>query len=169
MKMTPRNSICLFIVFILCMSPVSAQEFKRLEDINSTGTAYNIFAKEGEATLQVLVLGNLGASGIYEIGANIELDQLLALSGATLPQNTSGVTTNVTVRLFREGAGRRELVYEAPMDQMLSEPGLYPSLQDGDLLTIDAVTRERNRITFLEGIRIVGAVAALITLFERLG
>ena len=154
---------------LLLLTPTSnAQEFKRLEDINSTGTSYNIFAKQGEATLQVLVLGNIGSSGVYEIGAGIELDQLLALSGVALPENTDNQIINVTVRLFREGAGRRELVYEAPLSQMLSEPGLYPALQDGDLLTIDAASKERNRITFLEGLRVIGALAAVVTLVERL-
>ena len=41
--------------------------------------------------------------------------------------------TSVTVRLFREGGGRRDLVYEVSLERMLAEPDLYPPLQDGDV------------------------------------
>ena len=156
--------------FLLIVSAISvqAQDFKRLEDINSTGTSYNIFAKEGEATFQVLVISDLGNSGIYEIGGDVELDQLLALMGVQTPESSNETSTKITVRLFREGAGRRELVYEASLEEMLTEPGQYPPLREDDLVAIETITRTRQPIDFIEGVRLVSSLASIFLLIRSL-
>ena len=158
----------ILVLFGLLVTPVMGQDFKRLEDINSQGTAFNIFATEGEATFQVLVLSDVGSSGVYEIGANTELDQLLALTGLTPPEESTESTTTITVRLFREGSGRRELVYEASLDQMLNEPGQHPPLREGDLLTIETFTKTRSRFDLSETLRIVSSLASIYLLVRSL-
>ena len=144
---------------------VLAQEFKRLDDISSSGTSYRVFAKKGEATIQVMLVGGT-ASGIYEIGTDIDLDRLLTLAGGIPLTRTTASESRVTVRLFREAAGERELVYEAPFETMLAEPGLYPALQEGDLVTVETITKERNRLRWQDVLSIVSSVTTLYFLFS---
>ena len=146
MRRIPFFSIIYTSVLAFSISlPVQAQDFGRVGKMLSQGTSYHVFAKPGEATVQVLVLGSVGAAGVYEVGVGTELDQLLALTGGTPMARTETSKTSVTVRLFREGGGRRDLVYEVSLERMLAEPDLYPPLQDGDVFTIETITTVRTR------------------------
>lgn len=153
-------------------SPVQAQDFAGISTRLTTGTSYHIFAKEGEATLQVLVLGSVGSPGVYEVGVATDLGQLLALTGGPPLESTTGSvrrSSEVTVRLFREEAGRRNLVYEAALERMLVEPGLYPALQDGDVFAVERITVERQRFGWREGLSLLSGLASLGLLIERFG
>jgi len=107
---------------------VKAQEFGRIGTYTITNTSYHAFARPGEATIQVLVLGSVNA-GIYEVGVGTDLGELLALTGTAIPERTKGEKRTLTIRLYREVDGIRNLIYEAPIQQMLNEPKNYPDLQ----------------------------------------
>lgn len=165
------RTICSFVLVFLLVAvvgnTVKGQEFRSFDDVNASGTSYNIFAKEGEATVEILVLGSLAGSGIYVVGADVELDELMALMGGTLFAEASDTETTVTVRLFREKAGKRELIYESKMEDMLTSPGLYPSLQDEDLVTVESVTKVRRRVTIFEAVGLLSTIATLVTVITR--
>jgi len=151
-------------------SKVEAQEFGRINSIIAEGVSYHVFAQPGEATVQVLVLGSVSSPGIYEIGISVDLGQLLALSGGPPLTETTGTTsstTETTVRLFRETTGRRDLVYEAPLQLLLSEPDLYPALHDGDVFTIESIIHQRQRIGFREVISVASSLATLVLVYDR--
>ena len=164
----PFLIICTYALVCSITPLVQAQEFKRFDNINAEGVSYHIFAKQGEATVQILVLGSVASPGVYEIGVGIELDQLLALTGGTTLATSTGSETRVTVRLFREGTGRRDLVYEAPLERMLAEPGLYPPLQDGDVLTVETITIERDRFGWRDALSIVTSLTSIVLLIDRI-
>ena len=139
-----------------------SEEFIRLDQLESVGAAHYVFAKKGQATNKLLVLGNVGSPGVYQVGVDIDLDELLALSGGMEVTEEA----KITVRLYREGSGRRNLIYEAQIDRVLAEPGLYPPLRDGDVLTVES--KERNRVTLQTWLSIltgVSTVALLINTF----
>ncbi len=161
----PFLIICTYALVCSITPLVQAQEFNRFDNMRAEGTSYHIFAKRGEATIQILVLGSTG-SGIYEVGVGIELDQLLALTGGTTMATSTSSETRVTVRLFREGTGRRDLVYEAPLERMLAEPGLYPPLQDGDVLTVETITIERDRFGWRDALSIVTSLTSIVLLID---
>ena len=144
----------------------SGQEFKRLEDINSTGTSFSIFAKKGEATVQILVLGT-GTSGVFEVGVGTRLDQLLALVGGVTMESSSEEEVETTIRLYRENIGKRTMIYEAPLEQMLTEPGLYPALNEGDIFSMETKIIQKRKVTALEISRTIGAIASVVLLFDR--
>lgn len=150
--------------------PVLAQEqeFGGVSDLETQGTAYYVFARPGEATMQILVLGSIGSPGIYQVRVETELDELLGLTGGTPLATSTRSETTVTVRLFREGGGRRDLVYEAPLERMLVEPGLYPPLQDGDVLTIETITIERGRFGWRDAISIVTSLTSVVVLIDAI-
>ncbi len=155
-------------ILLMNVMPAKAQEFKRLDTITATGTAFRVFAKEGEATVQVLVIGSVPSPGLYEVGIGIGLDQLVALTGGSPLASSTSNTTEHTVRLFRRAGEQRDLIYEAPLDRMVAEPDLYPLLEDGDVLMIESFTTERARLNWQDAVNLIASLATVILLVERL-
>lgn len=166
-----RLSLVIGTLMTLVMAPsVQAQQFDRVGNVKATGTSYYIFAPAGEATVQVLMLGSVGSPGVYEVGEQTNLGQLLALAGGTgLGPLTSGQERRVTVRLLREEEGRRSLIYEAPWENMLAEPVQYPVLRDGDVLMVETVlVNQSNKFSVRDGLQVLTALSTIALLIERL-
>ena len=165
-KQISRNSFFLLVMGVLLALPVQAQELGRLGDVQASGTSYHVFARPGEATVQVLVYGNSGG-GIYEVGAETKLDEFLALiGGAPGFGSSTGRKVRVTIQLYREQEGSRTLVYEERMEQMVTEPGQYPRLQEGDVFVVEVI--ERNRIGWRDVLSVVTGVSSVILLASRI-
>lgn len=157
------STAALLAVFIA--APATAQEFGRLGDIQFSGTSYHVFARPGEATVQVIVMGAGG--GIYEIGENTRLDELFALVGGggqvDLSERPSILTS---VRLYRDQSAQRSLVYEASIDEMLTYPGAYPNLLDGDVFVIES--KDVQRFGWRDGLSILTGISALLLVTDRI-
>lgn len=161
--------VLVLVAALACSTAVSssaaAQFVASPQEVAATGTAYRVFVRPGEPIIRVQVLGDVG-SGIYDIGAATTISELIALAGGVpLSDASPTVTRTVTVRLFREHAGRRDLVYEATVADMIQQPGRYPVLQDGDVITVE--TQVRQRFNWREATSIVSAVASLTLLVLR--
>lgn len=160
-----KPNIYTFILFpcLLFFSVVEAngQELKRFEQIISQGTSLHIFADQGQATIQVLVLG-VSNAGVYEVGTDVRVDQLLFLSGGT----EFGKKYRVTVRLYREEAIDRRLIYESRLEDMLLTPSQYPDLVGGDVLAVEV--EEKSRFDWRDAVRIIATVSSLVSLVQLL-
>jgi len=117
------------------------------------GTSYYTFARPGQNTIEVLVLGG-GQSGIYEIGENINLGQLMALAGG----GGGGGRTRVKVRLFRAENGERRKVLEEEIGNLAAR-SQYPSLRDGDVIRIET----RQVFSWRDALRISTTILSLAT------
>lgn len=150
---------------VFLAAPAFGQEYGRLGDIQYSGTSYHIFARPGEATVQVIVMGAGG--GIYEIGENTRLDELFALVGGggqvDLSERPSALTS---VRLYRNQSAQRSLVYDASIEEMLTYPGAYPTLRDGDVFVIES--KPIQRFGWRDGLSILTGVSALLLVSERI-
>ena len=172
--MMQRRSRLLLYACLLAFTatlPVQAQTFGRVGTMIVEGSSYHVFAKPGEATVQVQVLGNVRFPGIYEVGVGTDLGQLLALTGGPVQVFTEGRVvrrTEITLRLFHGEEGRRDLVYEASLETMLANPGSYPVLQDGDVFSIETLTIERTRFGWRDGLSIVVTLATVGLLIDRI-
>jgi hypothetical protein len=152
---TAGLTLCLLLV----VGPAWAQDLPGGREAG--GTAYYTFARPGQNTIEVLVLGG-GQSGIYEIGENINLGQLMALAGGG---GRGGRRTKVKVHLFRlENGGRRKILEEEIGD--LAERPQYPSLQEGDVVRIET----RQKLNWRDGLRIATTALSLtltiLTIFD---
>jgi hypothetical protein len=129
--------------------------------VTTSGVPYKVFAEAGEATIRVYLVGG-GANGIYEIGADTRLDELLALTPAS-PGNQ-----RVTVRLYRtDEAGQRSLVLERRLEEILqANPDTYPTLQEQDLISVEV--RPRQGFGWRDGLRILTSLTSVILLIDRL-
>ena len=146
-------TLCLMLV----AGPVWAQDIGGRQ---AGGTAYFTFARPGQNTVEVLVLG--GQSGIYRIGENINLGQLVALAGGG---GEGGRRTKVRVHLFRIQNGERREVLKEGIDDFV-ERSSYPSLQEGDVVRIET----RQKFTWREILQItttgLSLALTILTLFD---
>lgn len=158
-------------VLLVCLAisatpDAHAQFLGNPQDVIAAGTSYRIFARPGESLVRVQVLGDVG-SGIYVVGSETTLSELLALGGgAPVGDRSAEVAQQVTVRLLREEGGQRRVIYEAEMQEVLARPDLYPTLQNGDLVTVQSQFRRRYNIR--ETLQIVSSLASMTLLALRL-
>lgn len=127
------------------------------------GTAYYTFARPGQNTIEVLILGG-GRGGMYEIGEDVNLGQLMALAGGAGGGGGSN-RTKIKIHLYRvENGGRRKLLEEEIGD--FAERRQFPSLQDGDVVRIET----RRKIDWRDGLQIASTALSLtftiLTLFD---
>ena len=151
-------------LILLAATPALAQ--RNPTDVIAQGTSYHVFAQPGEATIEVLVLGD-ASSGIYVVGSGTDLSRFLALIGGAGSEGTSSDTeVKKTIRLLREQGGQRVAVYEARLEEMLRDPSAYPQLMDGDVFTVE--TETRRRFNLRETLSIVSSLGTLALLTLRL-
>ena len=143
---------------VLCLALAACPAWG--QDLQVDGTSYYRFARPGQNTIRVIVLGGAN-SGVYEIGTNVDLAELLALSGGPGGSGRS----RTTVRLYRARDGSREQVFEAEMEDFVARTE-YPALQAGDTVRIETI--ERERFGWRDGISILTAAASLTFAIERL-
>lgn len=135
-------------------------------EVISSGVAYYLFTAPGQQTHRVIVLGAV-SPGIYEIGEGTTFSELVALvRGNPAGEITDKVSREITVQLYRESAGRRSVVYEAEYEDFLRRPDTHPSLQDGDVLVVEVISRERTRLRDI--LSITSSLASLTLLVIRL-
>ena len=160
----------LFLISVFCSIalalPAQAQEFGRADEVIARGTAYHVFTRPGEATIQVLVLGSIGAAGIYEVSVGTDLAELFALArGSVVGVTTTTEYQDMYLRLYRKQGDIRVLIYEKKADEMVTIGG-FPELQEGDMLTVETIARAR--FTWRTALQIVTTVSVLILTVERL-
>lgn len=156
--------LCLLVITAASTQAVSAQGFGRIQE-TQTNTAYFFHAVPGEATVQVSVLGAVRVPGIYVVGATTRLDELFAMTGGSQQRESPEISSEVDVKLFREDGGKRQLVYQDLLESMLTEPGRYPPLAEGDVLIIDQ--HLRRKFGWREGLSVLTAVGTLALVVDR--
>ena len=129
----------LAVMFVLPVTPAAQAQPATFGEYDMVAASYHRFVLPGEVSIAVLVMGSTGSPGIYEVGRGTDLGRLVALTGAAL----STEANKITMRLFRQNGSARDIVYEASAEEFLAFPGAYPELQDGDILTVQAVERSR--------------------------
>lgn len=156
----------LWMVLLLATAPCDAWGQNRPGEMRTDGSSYHMFARPGQNTIQVLVLGDVGQPGMYEIGEGLDLAQLLALSGGPGLQRSARNRSETTLRLYRPQDGQRELIFEAEMEGFMREREAYPSLRQGDVFQVETV--ERERFGWRDALRILTAAATVTFSIERL-
>lgn len=163
--MRPLCLLSVPLMIVLASAPVVAQS-PRPTDVIAQGTSYFIFASPGEATIELLVLGNT-ASGIYVVGETTTFIELIALAGGLgAGEGDGSVRVERTVRLLRQQGGQSVAVYEADAEQLLKETSAHPVLMEGDILTVE--TETKNRFSLRDTLTIVSSLASVTLLVLRL-
>lgn len=135
--------------------------------VQSEGTSYHLYARPGQNTVQVLVLGSGIQAGLYEVGEGTDIAQLVGLSGYRPGVRRARDDRTVTIQLYRDNTnGQRGLVYDSSLSDLVAEQSAYPTLQTGDIVRVEVVDRER--FSWRDGLQIFTAGAAIALTIERL-
>lgn len=160
-------SVCCWTFLIMGPAVDGARSQNLTGGVRSDGTSYHLYARPGQNTVQVLVLGSGIQAGLYEIGEGTDLAQLVALSGYAPGVRRARDDRTVTIQLYRDNAGgQRERVYNSTLNDLVAEQESYPTLQTGDILRVEVVDRER--FSWRDGLQIFTAGAAIALTIERL-
>src|SRR5690606_3492154 len=90
-----------FLLVAAVAVPAVAQPDASASEVGETNTAYYSFLRTGEVPIEVFVLGEVRAPGVYAVGLGTDLDHLLALAGGMAYSSTEeGIERNVIVRLY---------------------------------------------------------------------
>ena len=158
---------------LVCFAGAQAQaqqsavgSYGRVEQTNSNIGYYHYYTQPGGVTVQVQVLGVVGATGVYELNVGTSLGTLLTLAGG--PQISTRERRNrrdILLRLYRPSEGREAPLFEATFVSLLADPQASPPLRDGDVLLVEVV--EYKRFNWRDAATLAGTAAALTLALER--
>jgi hypothetical protein len=132
--------------------------------VEASGVSFNRFARPGESTVRVWVVSDT-RSGLYEIGEDVSLGELLVLTGTGPGLVSVRERRRTTIRVYRGDRTSRGMIYEATFEEMLENPGRYPTLQNEDAVVVE--TQVRARFHWRDALTIVSAASSTILLIER--
>lgn len=161
-----RTALMVAFMIFLTAATARAQNFAGFGDVDASGTSYHRFVRPGEATVEILLLGNTGQAGIYVVGVNIDLAEFMALSGVSFGTSSGREKTSVTVRHYRQQGTHREIIFEALVEELLQTPANLPLFKDGDIIYIER--RSTPRISWFDILRSASSIATLVFVAERL-
>jgi protein involved in polysaccharide export with SLBB domain len=148
-------------VLLLVPFAQAQSEFNRVDQTRSNAGTYVFFTQPGAATLQVQVLGTVRTPGLYEVSEGTTMGQLMALSGGPPLNVRSGKTkVTTTVRLYRPNPAGSALLYEGLLEDGISDPARYPTLQDDDVIMVDVT--QRQPFGWRDAARVIGAVGVVV-------
>lgn len=165
-----RAASCFLLIgvfFFLIAPSAQAQDFGRVEETETNADSYFFYVVPGEATIEVQVMGTVRHPGLYRLGQGADLGQLLALSGGPiLDVRERDRAREATIRLYRAQAGGEELVYEAGFEASIADRSTsYPELQNGDVMTVEVV--ERQRITWRDVFTFINSATLIALTIDR--
>ncbi len=157
-----------FLVLLAMSAPSTrAQTFGEVEDRQTNVPSYFFHVLPGESTMEVHVWGTVKAPGLYVVSAETDLGTLLSLAGGPqLREIRNNDRREVTIRLYRTEGDARVVAYEAMLEELVAEPGEYPSLQDGDV--IEVATHEIQGFSWRDIFVVAGGLAAVALAVERI-
>jgi hypothetical protein len=156
-----------FGVLLLAASAPAAQpadslglRYGAVEERQTNAQGYFFFVLPGEPTKQVSVWGTVRLPGVYVVSADADLSEVLSLSGGPLLGNIPDRTRrDVTVRVYNTRGATRTLAYEAPLAQMVREPGAHPALRTGDVIEVE--TRDTRLRDYRDTLAILGSLGTV--------
>ena len=145
------------------LAPVHAQT---ATPPSAGGVAYRTFYTPGELTMQVFIISSTGSTGIYEIGRDTRLMELITLAGFAPPVRNDRTVIRNTLSVIRPHSGN-EPIYKARLEDFVMEPERHPPLEEGDVILIESV--QKARFTWREVVSVVSGVSSVLLLAGRLG
>ena len=154
-------------VLLLAASAPAAQpadslglRYGAVEERQTNAQGYFFFVLPGEPTKQVSVWGTVRLPGVYVVSGDADLSEVLSLAGGPLLGPIADRTRrDVTIRVYNTRGGTRTLAYEAPLAQMVREPGAHPTLRTGDVIEVE--TRDTRLRDYRDTLAILGSLGTV--------
>ncbi|MEO0558681.1 MAG: SLBB domain-containing protein [Bacteroidota bacterium] len=139
-------ALCFSVAALASVESASAQETGRVEGRQATPGGYYVNYRPGEPTTRISVWGAVRNPGVYEVGPEFDIETVLSLAGGPIRPSARSTTLarsasvtdplDVMIRVFRGGTG--EPLYEASLDDFVSNESRQPALRDGDVIEVAA-------------------------------
>lgn len=155
----PHRSLAILSAALFLLSlptDVAGQIASSLDDTQSN-SAFYYHVEPGAPRMEVRVMGSVDKPGIYQIAIDTDLGKLLALAGGTKSAVGSEGRSEITLRLYRPAAMRRQLIYSAKLEGHLTENEAYPTLEENDMLMVES--RIRRKFGWREGLTVITTLA----------
>lgn len=115
----------------------------------------------------VSIWGDIAVQGRYEVKRGTDLVELLFLAGGPGKSVLSTRETRETlVRVMRKEADRWQIVFEAPLNDILSAERVYPPVQDQDILQLE--TTVRPKFGWRDALTLITPIVSIGLLIERI-
>lgn len=160
-----KPSVVVLLVFVALSGAieVNAQSLGRVESTESNSSDYYFYVQPGERTIQVNLIGAVRSPGLYEVGTNVTLGQILALSGGPMMNPRQKRNRRATeVRVIRDG----RVTYNVNIEDSETPYVDFEGLQEGDIVRVDVV--ERTPFGWRDGLQIVTAAASFVLIVDRI-
>ncbi|MEM8488543.1 MAG: hypothetical protein AAF564_23550 [Bacteroidota bacterium] len=157
----------LFVFIQIAGAPYAqAQEFGRMDDVETNINAFYYLVEPGTATIQISVFGKVQNPGVYVLEDGVNLSLLLGLSGGPTSTNQPDVKQTTTVRMYRNSGSMRSLAYEASFDEVMDRAADSPTLSEGDIVIIDV--EQKRKMNWRDIFTVIGPLLSTLLLIERL-
>ena len=108
---------------------------------------------------RVTVWGAVNTPGLYEVGSGYDLEDVLSLAGGPrLGPLLDNTRRTVEIAVYRAGGPGSGPIYEASLEEFVSNPAGHPDLRDGDV--VEVTTRERRGWTGRDTLTLMGVTAS---------
>lgn len=139
----------------------------RAQDVPSSESFIHTFARPGQSTIQIYILGSVGTPGIWRIEQDTDLIELLSAANVSgFGDNPADQSTRVNLRIYRTNSNTRSMVYEARLEDVLARGTTYPPLEAGDVIEVETNRRRVLGISLIS--QVIGAASSLTLLILRL-
>ncbi|NND70180.1 MAG: hypothetical protein HKN43_01235 [Rhodothermales bacterium] len=156
-------SATLIVAALFSTMTVDAQTLGRVESTESSAPDYYYFVQPGERTIQIHVIGSVKNSGLFEVGSETTLGQILAISGGPMMgPRSSRNKRKVQVRVLRASG----LVYAVDLEDDETPYVDFAGLQEGDIVRVDVV--EKTTFGWRDGLQIVTAAVSIALIYDRI-
>ena len=147
------GSLLFLLVYTL---PVFAQ------DAGQT-TMENQYARPGHPTMVIYVLGDVGITGRWRVEREAQLLDVLAVARpAAITTEDSQSLEDVRVKVYRGSDDGRALVFNEPIESLLTSSNASLRLEEGDVVVVDLIEKVNATNSFREVLQIVTGVASLV-------
>lgn len=138
---TMKKTIGFLLVLFLVVSSGWAQSRDTGQSAANYAAFYS-YSEPGDLTIRVSAWGAVRFPGLYEIPRGTSLQSLFSLSGGPqLGVRERRSKRNMTIELFRNVEGERQLIFRQEMENDITGIESNPMLFDGDVLSVQSVTR----------------------------
>jgi len=130
----------------------------------------NEFARPGQPTMTLYLWGSVGTTGIWRVGRDVDLIQLLSVAQVPgIGASQQNVRQNFILHIYREVDGERTQIYEEEIQNLIGGGArTVPPLQNGDILAVETKTRRRLSLNLVfTTLRTVSSFLSLYLLLRR--
>jgi hypothetical protein len=152
-----RFAAIAFLIAALGWSPAQAQSSPPSGDVEFA------YARPGQPTITVNVLGQVAQPGRWRIEEDVDLVNFLTvLRPVGVGLSAADTRQQQLVRVYRPAGDGRALVFESGIPELLSGSRRAVELVDGDTVVVE--TMSRSRFNLQTGVSLVGALASVVLL-----